>query len=409
MIKYCESMSELHIPVPDYFELGRPMQPKRVVGDYVESQGILVPRRFETFEEAQFAARNGTPVIARSEHPDEYSGPSGLGDSSSFALDKYGAMKPRHYGYSEDPSLRYMHYALTLGIEEPSRYVAQVSESYWQVIPGINITCVADDAVEGRYHVFGHRFKNKNDGTETMVSGAIVEGNGDILRITRRGEEPEQQFTTHFRDIIDFYNQIRSLERFNPSHCPVMEMQLGDENQLYFLQYHRARDAAPIDERLNPSDYDERDGWIKAEVVRGAYLGGKALQLAMWYRGGRGGDYNALQMKFPEDGSTSMDYMFSSLDEFIGRKRIAHLIPSSFDREYDKIAANHGPRSRMFKPNLSMLTNPPERYDYIPEELTEEAMTIGIRENKGVRIKADAVSDGRIGYFRYGDELIITG
>ena len=71
-------MSELYTPVPDWFEVEKPLQPKKAVGDYVASEGILVPRRFETFEEAQFAAQSDTSVIARSEHPDEYSGPSGF-------------------------------------------------------------------------------------------------------------------------------------------------------------------------------------------------------------------------------------------------------------------------------------------------------------------------------------------
>lgn len=400
-------MSERYNPVPDYFELEPPMQPKRVVGDYVASQGILVPRRFGDFEEAQFAAESGSLVIARSEHPDEYSGPSGRGDSSYFEVGKDGVMKPRHYEREEDPARLYRHHIVTSGEEEPNSYASKVSESYWEGIPGVNVTCVADDAVEGRYHLFGFRYKNHDGSMPTMYAGAITEADGSIQRITETGKGADR-LTTRFKEVIDFYNKVRGLDRFNPDHCPIMEVQLSDiDDQLYFLQYHRSRDAAPVPQQLDASNYDPREGWFKADAVRGAYLGGRALQLAMWYRGVRSGNVNAWGMQFPEDGSTSGDISFWTLDEVIARQRIAQLMSTSFNREYDKIAANHGPRSRMFKPQVSMLTNPPERYDYIPEELSKEALILGVRENKEVRIKTDVVSDGRDGFFRYGDELIV--
>jgi len=50
-------------------------QPKRTIADYVEQQGILVPRRFDSLEEAQ---ASGLPILARSEHSQDYDGVSGL-------------------------------------------------------------------------------------------------------------------------------------------------------------------------------------------------------------------------------------------------------------------------------------------------------------------------------------------
>lgn len=400
-------MSELYTPVPDSFEIERPVQPKMAVGDYVESQGLLVPRRFGTLEEAQFAAENGIPVLARSEHPDEYSGPSGLGNSSPFVEDQDGSMKPAYQMRGRDPSKLYEHYIMTSGEEEPGSYLSKLSESYWQSIPGINVTAIADDVVEGRYHIFGHRPKGEPGSIPSMVIGAIVEENGDILRINRWGENNDE-LPMRFKEIVDFYNQIRQLDRFNPSHCPVMEIQISDgDDQLYFLQYHRARDAEPLTELLDPAEYDRRDGWVKADSARGALLGAKTLELAIWYRGTMRSNIQGWRIGLPEDGSTSVDYTYSVLDELIGRQRIAHLISSSFDNEYDKIAANHGPRSRMFKPQVSLLTDSGDRYEYIPEELREEANDLGLRKNKEVRIRTDVASDGRDGYFRYSDELVV--
>lgn len=402
-------MSELYTPAPDSFEQERPMQPKKTVGDYVDSQGILVPRRFETFEEAQFAAQNGTSVLARSEHPDEYSGPSGLGNSSPFVEDLDDLLKPRHHIRGRDfRTGLYERYIRTSGAEEPGSYLSKISESYWESIKGVNVTVIADDAVEDRYHIFGHRYRGEPGSLPTMVTGAIVEENGDIQRITHSGER-DDEFPARFKEIIDFYNQIRRLDRFNAAHCPVVEIQLSDEDdQLYFLQYHRARDAAPSSERLDPSEYDEREGWVKADAVRGVLLGTRTLDLAIRYQGMRGGTTKSWLIDLPEDGSASGDYTFLALDELIGRQRIAHLIPSNFDNEYDKIAAHHGPRSRMFKPQVSLLTNPSRRHDYISEELQEEATELAYGQDKEVRIKTDVASDGRDGYFRFTDELVVV-
>ena len=62
-------------------------QPKRTISDYVESQGVLVPRRFATLEEAR---RSRVKVIARSEHEQDYDGVSDLGESFVLSKDHNG-------------------------------------------------------------------------------------------------------------------------------------------------------------------------------------------------------------------------------------------------------------------------------------------------------------------------------
>lgn len=59
----------------DFYLNNPPRQPKREVGDYVEANGILVPRRFVNLDQA---LSSGKPFIVRSEHPQEYAGVSGL-------------------------------------------------------------------------------------------------------------------------------------------------------------------------------------------------------------------------------------------------------------------------------------------------------------------------------------------
>src|SRR5665811_876042 len=63
--------------------------PKQEISDYVESQGFLVPRRFDTLDEALDVVRAGGEIILRSEHPDDYDGPSGLMDSYRLGSDTF--------------------------------------------------------------------------------------------------------------------------------------------------------------------------------------------------------------------------------------------------------------------------------------------------------------------------------
>jgi hypothetical protein len=379
-------------PVPDSFVLERPMRPKQATGDYVESEGLLVPPRFADSEAVKYAVQHDVPVIARSEHPDEYAGPSGLAESYSLRLNPDGRVMGSGLYYSRQ-QLR--DYAKAVGDECSSRYVAELSQSFWQWIPGVNITCFADDVVEGRYHIFG---QSSWDDPSHIIIGAIVNQDGTVERQTLM-TQTTPVFDTQLADIIKFYEAVRGLPRFNRQHCPIIEMQLGaTDEQLYFLQYHRTRDARPNTERLNESDYDTRDGWLRADAVRGAYLGGKALDLSIWYARG-----DVRGIKLPEPGSAWFSYDWPLMDEYLSRHRITTVIPFSFHRQYHLIATDHGPRSQMFKPQLSFLLehNP-------PEGLLTQAEDIAKTEGKDVRLKTEVASDGRIGFLRYSSELVLS-
>ena len=65
----------------DYYEADpRRLQrtPKKTIADYVEQNGILVPRRFTSLREAR---ASGVFTIARSEHEQDYAGVSGIFES----------------------------------------------------------------------------------------------------------------------------------------------------------------------------------------------------------------------------------------------------------------------------------------------------------------------------------------
>ena len=113
-------------------------KPKATIADYVEQNGILVPKRFATFDEA---LRYGLPIIARSEHTQDYDGASGLLKSPVIAPEQgitdEGVKKEILKGE------RWRKYCALFGIGE-LQFETSVSVSYWEKIPGYNIGIIAD-------------------------------------------------------------------------------------------------------------------------------------------------------------------------------------------------------------------------------------------------------------------------
>ena len=142
-------------------------QPKRLVADYVEQNGILVPRRFESLEEAR---KSGLPIIARSELLQDYDGCSGLVISPRFSgdADKYlwnsnlqsfidSVLDYQRYpGLATDACLRTdLKRFCAISQINPEEFIEQLSFSFWEYVPGFNRTVTADSVIKeiGRAHV----------------------------------------------------------------------------------------------------------------------------------------------------------------------------------------------------------------------------------------------------------------
>lgn len=130
-------------------------QPKRAIADYVERNGMLVPRRFRTLEDVKTA---GIQVIARSEHEREYDGVSGLLESPKLGTPheltefeqtylKEGSigdgMAPAHLVDEADLKRRALNKSRThstnyckLTGTDPVQFESEVSYSYWELLGG---------------------------------------------------------------------------------------------------------------------------------------------------------------------------------------------------------------------------------------------------------------------------------
>ncbi len=411
-------------------------RPKQEIGDYVEDSGLPVPRRFNDLEEALGHLSTGGAFIIRSDCALEYDGPSGLMDSyvvSSKEIafykqyteiyshlpineDEIQAAVARQNSYSQpqdegpdafwmsgmiiariqatDPAatleamatmenvLGSMHHYATLIGEVDARAKATPSYSFWEYIPGRNIKVVADSAVAGQYYLFG---KYSESGRRSWL---VVNSEGVVIN----GDNQDQVFSGgNISDAIRTYETVRNLPAFNPAHCPVVEMQIDDEDALWFLQYHKTRDFYPHPERLNADDFDVSEGWLAAAGVRGAIAPRKA-DLILANPPGYG---HTLPIE-PNHVIGDVYARGSALTEVLCRKLAVCVIPITPERIFDDITASHGLSSEWFKPKASLAFD--RRLE--PRDLLKSVL-LEARQNGTVpTIPVEVVSDGHQGFAR---------
>lgn len=379
------------------------LQPKQEIADYVESRGIKVPKRYPTLEEALYVAQHGEAVILRSEHPQEYDRYSGL--LKSYVIDNkvYGKsyndfIKDLGDGLTQDNILKAiiqkntndmdLQQYLTITRQDETDFAKDISYSYWEFLEGQNVAVVADDVIEGRYHLTAIG--------EIKVGGGIFNASGepfstsetDIDSLTRN-IAPEK-----IAEIIALYEKIRSLPKFTQKQCPIMEMQLDNDGVIYFLQYHKSRPFRPIDDRLDHRLYPAQEGWIKALAVRGALGSFVTLQTALWYP-----ETPGFVPDLPEEASFDAHFNIG-LSEALSRERAAFVSESNAGSLYQKMADGHEQRSKWFKPFAGLAIGSAAYETLIPRDLQDELWALVYKRRKMGRVSLDYASDGLSGYVR---------
>ena len=320
-------------------------QPKRTIADYVEQNGILVPRRFDSLAEAR---RSHKGIFLRSEHPQEYDGISGLLhsfnlSSSSFPVrgsQSLEEVKQRYFEKEEEEkgTPLYRQYCKSSGLDE-DEFRGQTRFSIWEALGGFNRAIVADSSITGRYHVMTHYDERNN----WLFNYAIIQ-DGQIEQEFIR-PLPEE-LRDGIRELIETYEQVRNLGRFDNNHCPIMEFQTVNRKN-YFLQYHRARDFSPAGFTL---DRALQDGEIEVPFVRGATSkDGERFKVTVYYAG---------EWYFnPEDEDGSFDlhhnWIFPELQ--FRRRKLQIISEKNLTKEFVSLVVGHSQRSKMFKPKISTI------------------------------------------------------
>lgn len=395
----------------DYFLAYPPLQPKQQIADFVASKGILVPPRFDTLADALTSNKS---FIVRSEHPQDYAGSSGVLNSvfirpqDCLGNDAYEPLPSnlnRYYTYRTVDMMRVvdeidflpqqefeakltnlssdevaLHCRLTgMDVAEFSK---DISYSYWEGLGGTNHAMVVDNTVEGRYHLFTDVYGPERGVMFLESHGYQVFENGQVVhRGGSKKFQPEK--VSPIVALIEFYESIRSLDKFDTNHCPVIEFQSVDD-KLFFLQYHRTQDRRPTNFTLTR---DLMDGEIPALFVRGATPPeGLELQLAIHY------STNQPDKRMPSGIDWNSNPVFT---EALIRQRRLQLLAFHNLRHLLTADPGHLQRSQLFKPEVSMVIPYEDWGRSIKRDEKYDRVT-----NPIPNVNIHVVSDGRQGYIR---------
>ncbi|MBT5739905.1 hypothetical protein HOI26_02280 [Candidatus Woesearchaeota archaeon] len=374
-------------------------QPKKTIGDYVASNGILVPRRFDTLVEAR---RSHRPIFLRSEHQQEYDGSSGLLKSLQLGekMFRYGStakktdeFSPRGMQSIEEISdgffkkldrnpgtPAYRTYCKLLGIDQ-EEFQAETTFSLWEKIKGLHRTVVADSAIEGRHHIMTVKYDKPTHVSYTIVEDAKIHENF--------GENLPEELSQGIKSLIETYEQVRHLSHFDSNHCPIMEFKTW-QGKDYFLQYHRTRDFEPATFRL---DREPKNGEIEVLFVRGATSpDGMTVDTTVidhyWHSGGKGNG----ALPLDEEGAFDIHYR-DTFSEIMTRKRRLQINMESGMRWFAiNISYWHLLKSQVFKSNISIVD---QKFRIISDDEFHKLYEKSCAEGKDQRIPLHVTSDGR--------------
>ena len=237
----------------DYYEKLPAYQPKRQIGEYVAENGFNVPL-IRTLEEWQKAQRLGKAML-RSELIQDYDGLQGVLTSSVIDTPKQWRypvenmllrlVRSRRIAEGEymkqafwqRDSVSYYSQVAEMGL--PPRYVLNSMDlydpdlSHWRYVPGLNIKIFRDPNVDGRYHI-GTQSNQPPSKSSIYVE---PENYGDEIH----GKYYKKSIAAG--RLIEEYEAIRALPRFDQTNAPFMEFQLDRRGRLHFLQYYKTKHA----------------------------------------------------------------------------------------------------------------------------------------------------------------------
>lgn len=370
-------------------------QPKRTIADYVESEGILVPRRFDSLEEAR---KSHKAILLRSEHPQEYGGVSGMLDSfplsSSFVKvkgckDIEEAKEIYFKGEDKHSNPVYKSYCNLLGLDSDN-LKKETSFSIWEKLQGYNRTVIVDSAIKGRYHIMTFAHEGK------FLHNYCVFEHGNMKEYVSKHNILTPQLAQGLQELVGLYEKIRNFDKFDSNHCPIIEFQTA-KGKDYFLQYHRARNfkQAEFVQDIKPK------GSVEMEFVRGATSKeGIECKTTLYYFTGEKEEWS---LPNSEEGSFDLHYN-SMLTELMVRKRKFQFIDTSANSDLNwtlkKFVVDHNNRSKLFKPEVSVIGR---LNSVIPDRGIDEKLDRMVNEKRDCTINLHVISDGNKAYVKRVD------
>ena len=185
--------------------------------------------------------------------------------------------------------------------------------------------------------------------------------------------------------VIEFYEKIRGMRKFDVNHCPIVEFQTDNKGENYFLQYHRTRQTEPANFTLN-RDLEEDE--FEATYCRGATTpDGLVLNTAMYY---------PPRNLIVEQEEGSFDYHNNFIfSEIMSRRRIAYFEDQSIIN-LSISCIDHLPKSRLFNSQITIYLPKGKITNDLKDYLFEKT----IKTNEPAKIPIRVISDGRKAYVK---------
>jgi len=442
----------------DKFLDERPLQPKRAIQEYAAQNGIQVPKRFDSLEEA---LASGKKFIIRSEHPQEYAGISGL--SESYVADpakiaKYQEWKTESelsrpaiteqeqlddminegtelFGLNGDKAKmfgenikwdirdlslgRIWHISQeeilrTLTLLSDGAFVAysakvdadvnevlsEQSYTFWEYIEGINHTVIRDKDIENRYYIVSKGSYEEWWEDKSYYDMVIIQ-DWEVVRewgyfgahkswtLSEDAREIEFKWIFNHNSLIQKYERIRGLPKFDPNHYPIMEFQSSLTGQEYFLQSHRGCDITSKEDFTLNRELEEWE--IELEFFRGVTSPEWIIVETGSYYVSDGKEGNWSYPVCEEEASFDMhyDHIFSQI---MARKRqVQFWNYKSFDWETMCINSGHASIAEMFKADI-YAPLPDEMFKWIPFwKISDITSSMWVP----YKIKLRVISDGK--------------
>lgn len=370
--------------MPDYY-LENPAalmgKPKATIADYVERNGILVPRRYATLDDA---LASGVPIIARSEHPQDYGGVSGLLHSPTILPgQKVSEAELLAQIIARTPYAEYCRLTET----PEQKFLSEISFSLWEIVSGYNTKIVADTAIKGRYHI-SIVSPNKGEFPYYVIIEKGKKVNGSVnVDLSIFGDSLPQ--------LIEMYEQVRRLDRFDDKNCPVMEIQFY-QGKFYFLQKLVAAHEMLSDFELNRN---QNPNEIAATYVRGATKqGGEVFRATVEYAAFVRDDlrHELTNEVACADARDKNNNIFKEL--MLSRQRLSLDAITNIWGALPFMFKGHSLASQFFKPEISLVVEQEDWNKIFPREdfkfFLEKAKSTG----QDQAIDLMVVSDGRKAY-----------
>ena len=259
------------------------VQPKFEDAKEVERLNLMkVPKRF-TFARAKKVIAQDIQILGRSEHPEEAKGLSGVNQTRYFGKDDRLPGETfaefRKIMLENNPALRHTEQYWDINGIDRANYEKDLSWSFWERIPGMNLSVIQDNSLPDRYWILAtwmYQVPLINDINKTrLVYGRnVLAIKGDQIQFKTNPTHYDHippQFFAKVPEIIESYDRIKN--HFDSNMAWVVEMQLSEKDgKLYFLQRHPTRVFESPDWSFE-ADSEQGEIVVKSEganLVRGS-------------------------------------------------------------------------------------------------------------------------------------------